>query len=86
LPKYKALTYVNLPPDNLKKPGDPITDAELSKAGQSAEDIKSLVGSKAIGKESDPIDKAHAPVEIEGVEGSYNVVADEFASGGEATK
>ena len=61
---YKALTYVNLPPDNRKAPGDPITKKELDEAGQTDEDIESLIKQRAIGKPTDPIDNAHAPVVI----------------------
>jgi len=61
---YKALTYVNLPPDNRKAPGDPITEKELKDANQTEEDIESLIKQKAIGDDSAKINKAHAPIQI----------------------
>lgn len=60
----KALTYVNLPPDNRKVPGDKITAKELKDAGQTDEDVAALKKSGAIGDDDDPIDEAHVPVEV----------------------
>jgi hypothetical protein len=57
--KYKALTYLNLPPDTRKAPGDPITDKELKDAGQSDDDIDALRESGAIGGSTDEINEAH---------------------------
>jgi len=64
---YKALTYVNLPPNNKKAPGDTITEKEFADAvpKQGEAEIKQLLDQKAISKNMDaPIDKAHAPIEI----------------------
>jgi hypothetical protein len=83
---YKALTYVNLPPDNRKVPGDTITERELKDAGQTEDDIKTLVKAKAIGNMGAELDEAHAPVEIPGVEGGINVVTGEVGTTKEETK
>jgi hypothetical protein len=64
---YKALTYINIPPNNRKAPGDTITEKEFADADpkQGEAEIKQLLDSKAISKNMDaPIDKAHAPVVI----------------------
>jgi hypothetical protein len=61
---YKALTYVNLPPDNRKAPGDSISEKELKDAGQTVEDVEVLIKQKAIGAQDAEINKAHAPIEI----------------------
>lgn len=64
---YKALTYVNLPPNNKKAPGDTITQKEFDDAvpKQGELEIQALLSQKAISKNMDaPIDKAHAPIEI----------------------
>lgn len=61
--KYKALTYLNLPPDNRKAPGDPITEKELKDAGQDDEHIDALRESGAIGGPTDEIHEDHAVVE-----------------------
>ena len=74
---YKALTYVNLPPDNHKRPGDKITDKELKDAGQGEAEIKLLVKNGAIGSEATALDEAHDPVQVEGVEGNFNVITGE---------
>jgi hypothetical protein len=78
---YKALTYVNLPPDNIKAPGEEITEAELSEAGQTEDDIAALLEQGAISEDMDaPINEAHAPVEVEGL-GEFNVIASETGKG-----
>ena len=75
---YFALTYINLPPDNRKAPGDEISDEEFEAAGQTAEDIKALIESKAIGGEDDPINKDHVPdVPPPNPNADENVIADE---------
>ena len=81
---YKALTFVNLPPNNKKVPGDKITDKELKDAGQTADDIKALVNGGAIGSEATALDEAHDPVKVEGVEGHVNVITGDWATGDDA--
>jgi hypothetical protein len=82
---YKALTYVNLPPDNRKAPGDTITKKELEDSGQDEVQIKQLLKSGAISENMDAeIDKAHQPIKVEGVPGHVNVIAEE-TGGGEDT-
>jgi hypothetical protein len=84
---YKALTYVNLPPDNRKAPGDKITDKELKEAGQTKEDIDSLVKSGSIGDEDAELHQDHAPVEIVPSSNplSIDVVTGEMVEGSETT-
>jgi hypothetical protein len=79
---YFALTYINLPPDNRKAPGEEISDEELEAAGQTAEDIQALVDAGAIGGEDDPIHEDHATVPAEvNPDADVNISADE--AGGE---
>jgi hypothetical protein len=59
LPKFKALTFLNLPPDNRKAPGDPISMQELKDAGQDEDNIEALLESGAMGGSTDEIDEAH---------------------------
>jgi hypothetical protein len=81
---YKALTYMNLPPDNRKAPGDTITDKELKDAGQTDVHIQHLIKTKAMGKESDPIDEAHAPVTVAtSTTADVNIITGEVGTGGE---
>ena len=81
---YKALTFLNLPPDNKKAPGDKITDKELKDAGQTEADIAALKKGGAIGSEQTAIDEAHEPVKVEGVEGHVNVITGDWATGDDA--
>src|SRR4029077_16510363 len=53
---YKALTHVHLPViEKDYKPGDEIPDADLEEAGQTGDDIQSLIDGGAIGGGDDPI-------------------------------
>lgn len=62
---YKALTYLNLPPDNRKSPGDKITKAELAEAGQDEGNIKELIKGGSISEDMNaPLDKSHDPVRV----------------------
>jgi hypothetical protein len=64
---YKALTYINIPPNNRKIPGDTITKKELQESDppQTDDDIKKLIDGGAMSEDMDaPINKAHAPIEI----------------------
>jgi hypothetical protein len=64
---YKALTYINIPPNNRKAPGDTITDKEFNDADpeQEEEQINALLASGAISEDMEAaVDEAHAPVEV----------------------
>ena len=79
---YFALTYVNLPPDNRKAPGDEISDEELEAAGQGPDEIQALIDGGAIGGKDDPIHKDHAIVPAAvNPDADENISADE--TGGE---
>ena len=85
---YKALTFLNIPPNNRKRPGDKISKKEFEDADppQTKEDIQALLDQGAISEDMDaPIDKAHEPVKVEGVPENYNVVADEFSEGSDSS-
>ena len=83
----KALTWVNLPPDNKKAPGDSITKKELTDAGQSDEDVAALVEQGAIGEDDDEINEAHADVEVTVVTTSdINVVTGEVGGSDESNE
>jgi hypothetical protein len=79
LTKFKALTYLNLPPDTRKAPGDEITDKELKDAGQTDEDIDALREGGAIGGPTDEINEAHVVLET-----PSNPMADVNISNGES--
>ena len=84
---YKALTYINLPPDNRKAPGDRISEAELKEAGQTEENVEQLLKGKAMSKDMEAkIDKAHDPIVIPPSDNplSIDVVAGEVAYGGDS--
>jgi hypothetical protein len=82
----KALTYVNLPPDNRKAPGDKITQKELEDAGQTKEDIEALKKQGAIGDDNAPLDKAHAPIVIEtSTTSEINVIDSEIGGSDESS-
>jgi hypothetical protein len=88
---YKALTYVNLPPDNRKAPGDTITDKELKDADpqQGKEEIKALLAQGVISEDMDaPVDKAHAPVDIapSNTPLAVNVVTGDLVEGSESSE
>jgi hypothetical protein len=82
----KALTYVNLPPDNRKAPGDSITQKELKDAGQTEEDIEALTKSGAIGDDDAELDKSHDPITVEvSTTSEINVVTNETGGSDEAS-
>ena len=83
---YKALTYVNLPPDNRKAPGDSITAKELKDAGQGDAEIKQLVDGKMISEDMNAdLDEAHHPIEIlpSANPQSIDVITGEVGQGGD---
>lgn len=62
---HKALTYINLPPDNRKAPGDEISPQEWEACDppQTEENIQELIDSGAISEDMDAeILPAHRPV------------------------
>lgn len=64
---YKALTYINIPPNNRKAPGETITKKEFAEASptQGEDEIKALLDSKAISEDMDAaLDESHAPVQV----------------------
>jgi hypothetical protein len=71
--EYQALTFIKLPlPEGgdegvLKKPGDPISAAELEAAGQDEDDIQRLMDSDALGYPGDPVAPDHRPPDDEPV-------------------
>lgn len=83
----KALTYLVLPPDNRKAPGDTVTKKELEDADQTQEDIDKLIKSGAIGDGPDtPLHKDHRPIEIKtNTTSEINVVESEVVIGSDNT-
>lgn len=81
----KALTHINLPPNNRKKPGETITQKELNDAGQTDEDVKKLMKDGAIGQDGDAIHSAHDPIKIEtSTTSDVHVVDHDTAEGGDS--
>jgi hypothetical protein len=57
---YKVLTVMHLPVIEVdKRPGDTVTAEELEQAGQSEEQIASMVEAGSLGGADDPINPAH---------------------------
>jgi hypothetical protein len=87
---YKALTYVNVPPDNRKAPGDSITDKELRDADpkQGKEEVDALLAQGVISEDMDAeVHEDHKPVPIapSNTPLAVNVVTGEVVEGSEST-